>query len=112
MRFSAAVHVGLVCFLQNRTAGHPGGFITDRQTRVEADWCEVGLMLPERGHLTFLSLWFTTPNQRWQAGQEWDLHLLQQAARCWVGYAVLNTPAPIGKPLHSEESVTTEEKLD
>ena len=93
-------------------AGHPGSFITDRQTRAKADWCEVGLVLPEHGHLTLLSLWFATPAQRWQAGQEWDLHLLQQAARCWVGYATPNTPAPLGKPLHSEESVTPEEKVD
>lgn len=82
MRFSAAVHLGLVCSLQNRRAGHPGGFITDRQTRAEADGCEEGLVLPEHIHLTLLSLWFVTPVQRWQAGQEWDLHLHQQAAGC------------------------------
>lgn len=81
MRFSAAVHFGLVCSLQDRMAGHPGGFITDRQTRVEADWCEVGLVLPEHSHLTFVSL-VCNPCQRWQAGQEWYLHCHQQATGC------------------------------
>lgn len=51
LRFSQAVNFRLFCPLWNQMAEHPDGFITDRQTRSEADRCAVGFALPKYGCL-------------------------------------------------------------
>lgn len=90
---------------------HPGGSITDRQTRSEADWHVVGFMLPKLSHLAKISesLWCLQPLPR---GSRWD-----RRETCAFSNRQLDTRLDtpsftllclLGKALHASEPVPAE----